>query len=216
MKRAPAILFPFAAAAVAVACSSKPAPVAPLPTATDAGAANDGGMTGTAPPPPDGGLVAPPPSASTATMPTFFTDGGAPPGPAMTEQAMDVALDALVTAAAPKNAPKMADEGNALHNTLAKEGDRDSMMVTLQPGRCYTFIGASLPGQVAQLDVNVYGPPYTVPAYKSDPKDKALPMVAKGAQATCPFLPLAIAYKVEVVATKGAGRATVHVFSRAK
>lgn len=213
MKRSIAILSLTSAAAIAVACSSKPAPVAPLPTATDGGA-GDGGMVGTAPPPPDGGL-APPPSASTATMPTFFTDAGAT-APAMTEQAMDVALDALVTAAATKNAPKMADEGNALHKTLANEGDRDSIMVTMQPGRCYTFIGASLPGQIAQLDVNVYGPPYTLPAYKSDPKDKALPMVAKGTQATCPMLPLAIAYKVEVVAAKGAGRATVHVFSRAK
>jgi hypothetical protein len=209
MKRNFALAFLAAAAAVVACSSNKPNPPMTPTTTADAGA--EAGVI-TAPPPADAGAPAPTPS-----MPTFFTDAGsAPTGPAMTEQAMDVAIDALLAAAATKNAPKMAEEGTPGHQTM-KEGDHFAMMVTLQPNRCYTVIATALPGTVTELEAQFYAPPfYTIGAGKSSPGDKALPIIGKGTAALCPVLPIAVPYKLDVVATKGAGRVGVKVYSRSK
>lgn len=214
MKRSLVIFSLFGAAAVAVACSSnKPNPPMTPTTTSDAG--TDSGVMMGAPPPPDGGLVAVADAGGPA-MPTFFTDAGAAPGPALTEQAMDVAIDALLTAASTKNAPKMAEDGAPGRSTM-KEGDHFAMTITLQPNRCYTIIGAALPGQIANLELHLYAPPFfTTEAFRSGPTDKALPMIAKGTAATCPISPIALPYKLDVVAQKGAGRMGVKVYSRAK
>jgi hypothetical protein len=214
MKRLFALSSLTAAAAIAVACSSnKPPPATPL-APPDAGAGDGGAVTA---PPPDGGLVAAD-AGSGPAMPTFFTDAGSstPTAPAMTDQAMDIAIDALIAAAAAKNAPKMAEEGQPGHTTM-KENDHWAMMVNMQPNRCYTIIATALPGTLAQLDLHLYGPPfYNIEAGKSGAQDKALPIIGKGTAALCPILPIAVPYKLDVVATKGAGRMGVKVYSRAK
>jgi len=166
---------------------------------------------------PDAGAA---PTASTATMPNFFTDAGAAPIPSatpMTDQALDVALDALVTAAAAKNAPKMAEEGTP-GRQMMKEGDHFAMMINLQPNRCYTIIATALPGTVVQLDSKLFAPPFYsgADAGHSAPADKSTPIIGKGTAALCPIVPLAVPYKLDVAATKGAGRIAVHVYSRAK
>lgn len=219
MKRSIALFSMTAAAAIAVACSSnKPNPPMTPSTPVDAGS-EAGAVTAL---PPDGGLVVADAGSSGPAMPTFFTDAGGgtgpatPPGPAMTEQAMDVALDALLAAAATKNAPKMAEEGQPGHQTM-KEGDHWAMMIQMQPNRCYTIVATALPGTISQLDLHLYGPPfYNVEAGKSGATDKALPIIGKGTAALCPMLPLAVPYKLDVVATKGAGRMGVKVYSRSK
>jgi hypothetical protein len=78
-------------------------------------------------------------------------------------------------------------------------------------------VGYSPPGQVTALDVKLLAPPfYNVQAGASGANDKNAPVLGKGKAALCPVLPIAVPYKVDVVATKGAGRIGVQVFSRAK
>lgn len=212
MKRTIALLSCTAAAAIAVACSSnKPNPPMTPSTPADAGA-DAADVTGTAP---DGGPEVA--DAGGPTMPTFFTDAGAgPAAPSMTDQAMDVAIDALLAAAATKNAPKMAEEGQPGHQTM-KEGEHWAMMVQMQPNRCYTIVATALPGTITDLQLHLYGPPfYNVEAGKSGANDKALPVIGKGTAALCPILPIAVPYKLDVVAAKGAGRMGVKVYSRSK
>lgn len=215
MKRA-LVLFSLATAAAAfVACSSnKPNPPMTPTTTSDAG--TEAG-TVTAPPPDAGMAVAD--AGAGPVMPTFFTDAGSPSGPvgpAMTDQAMDVALDALLAAAATKNAPKMAEEGQPGHTTM-KENDHWAMMITMQPNRCYTIIATALPGTISQLELHLYAPPfYTMGAGQSAAGDKALPIIGKGTAALCPILPVAVPYKLDVVAAKGAGRMAVKVYARNK
>lgn len=214
MKRALALFSLTSAAVIAVACSSnKPNPPMTPTTPHDAGAEGGAVMA----PPPDAGPVAVTDAGAGPAMPTFFTDAGSgPTAPAMTEQAMDVALDALLAAAATKNAPKMAEEGQPGHTTM-KENDHWAMMVTLQPNRCYTIIATALPGTISQLELHLYAPPfYTVGAGQSGPQDKALPIIGKGTTALCPILPVAVPYKLDVVAAKGAGRMAVKVYARNK
>jgi hypothetical protein len=174
-----------------------------MPMMTDGGvamadaaadAAPDAGMNPYAQLLPDGGLVAP-------TLPP---------------EALDVAIDTAVNAQAAKLAPKMTLEGQPFRQTLAP-GGRANMVVTLAPGKCYTIIGFSPPGNVTQFDLKLMTPPfYNVEAGHSDPKDKNMPVIAKGKDATCPLAPIAVPYRVDAIATGGGGRVGVYVFSRNK
>ena len=213
MKRTLAVSSFLVGSAVIVACSSKtnPPPVtASVSTTNDAGAPPNAGPMTNGPPP-----IA---DAGGPVMPPFFTnaDAGAPPPAAMTDQAADLAIDAILTATATKNAPKMAEVAPVGRQTM-KEGDHLVMMINLEPNKCYTIIGTSLPGMVTQLDLNLLGPPfYNVSAGASGKTDKAIPIIAKGTAALCPISPVALPYKLDAVATKGAGRIGVKVYSRAK
>jgi hypothetical protein len=194
---------------VAVACQNKPPNPPPTPTPVDAGAPADAG-------PAEAGvaITAPPPSDAGPVGPSFFTDAGAAP-PVSLEAAFDTAIDLAITTAAPKLAPKMDKEGQPARATL-KEGEHFGMVVSLAPGRCYTFIGFSPPGQVSQLDLKLLAMPLNVEAGKSGATDKAMPVMGKGTAAICPVLPVAVPYKLDVAATKGAGRMGVYVYARNK
>jgi hypothetical protein len=213
MRKTFALVAPLSCAlAAAVACSSnKPAPVAPTTTPDAGPVAVDG-----AAPPPVTAAPAADAGAPAPVYPTFFTsDAGASAPPAMTDQALDQVIDVGVAAVAAKAAPKMDKEGQPGRATL-KEGEHFGMVVTLQPNRCYTFIGFSPPGAVAQLDLKLYAMPLNVEAGKSSPGDKAAPVMGKGTAAICPLLPVAVPYKLDAVATKGQGRMGVWVYARNK
>ena len=149
--------------------------------------------------------------------PTFFTGDAGATGPvAIGEAALDAAIDLAIATAAPTLAPKMEKEGQPGRATL-KEGEHFSMMVNLAPNRCYTIVANSPPGAVEKLDLKLYGPPlFNIEAGKSGPNDKNMPVIGKGTAALCPIVPLAVPYKIDVAATKGAGRIGVHVFARNK
>jgi hypothetical protein len=154
-----------------------------------------------------------------ATGPAFFTDAGTTTTtPVVTDQVVDAAIDLAITTASAKVAPKMAEEGQPGRATL-KEGEHFAMVVTLQPNRCYTFVAFSPPGSISQLDMKLLGVAIAVEAGKSSPPDKATPglsVMGKTTGAICPILPVPVPYKVDVVATKGAGRMGVKVFARNK
>jgi hypothetical protein len=206
-----AISFVSVVAAVAACSSDKPKPVVPTTPPPDAGA--DMG---------DAGPMTDPDAGTTATGPVFFTSDDAgttePQPPAVGEQALDAAIDLAIQTAAAKVAPNMTKEGQPGRATL-KEGEHYNMVVTLAPGRCYTFVAFSPPGNITQLDQKLLGVALAIEAGKSSPPDKSMPgmsVMGKGKDAICPLLPVPVPYKVDVIATKGAGRMGVQVFSRNK
>lgn len=143
-------------------------------------------------------------------------DGGTTPATPTNPGGDDAALDAALAAAAAKHAPKMTPAGSVGRATLAPN-EHFNMIVNMEPGRCYTIIGVSAPGQVQQLDLKLLMPPfYTVMAGNSGANDKNTPVIGKGTQALCPIIPLAVPYKVDAVATKGAGRIAVQAYARSK
>lgn len=202
---------------IGLACSSNnPQPIAP--TSFEAGI-GFGQFDGGGAPPPNN--PAPP-----ASSPPFFTgqpDAGAPPpaastAPAVTDQVLDTGIDLAINTVVPKVAPNMKLEGAPGRATL-KEGEHFGMVVTLQPNACYTFVGFSPPGSINQLDITLMGIPLNVQAGKSGAADKTMPgisVMGKGKDAICPISLVPLPYKVDVAATKGAGRMGVHVFTRSK
>ena len=202
------------AAFVPIACG-KTAPVVPS-LSIDAGFSlgGDGGRT-------DGGAdssvpvaTAPPPASGAPAA-----SGSAPPAgsaAALLGPALDAAIDVGIQAQAAKDAPGMSVDGQIGHTTLA-EGGTFNMLVTLQPGRCYTIIAMSAPLQVAQLEVKLLAPPlFNVEAGRSGAGDKNPAVLGKGKSHTCPISPIAIPYRVDVTSRKGIGRVGVAVFSKAK
>lgn len=191
-----------------VACSSKKPnpPVTPVATA-DAGADDAGALDGSAGDPEggvaDGGLA------------QDMTDGGLV-APAIPAEALDVAIDTAVAAQAGKLAPKMTLEGQPLRATL-QPGERANMVVTMAPGKCYTFVAFSPPGNVSKIELKLMSPPfYNVEAAKSGAGDKSTAVIGKGSAPQCPISPIAVPYRVDAIAAQGGGRIGVYVYSRSR
>lgn len=198
-------LFLLAAAGLIPLACGKTAPVAPT-LSLDAGLSVGGEGA-----PADAGPSAMPLDAGAASPSATPT----PSSSASPMALLDPALDAAIQAQAAKDAPGMSVEGQIGHATLA-EGGAFSMVTTLQPGRCYTIVALSGPMQVAQLEVKLMGLPLNVEAGRSPATDKNPAVLGRGKNATCPIAPIAIPYRVDVTARKGAGRIGVAVYSRAK
>ena len=186
--------------AMLMACGSKKDAVAPQP-AWDAG---------------------PMPSASAGPV-MMPVDAGAPGATmdaggglaAVGDALADGAIDLAIGTAGAKAAPKMDKEGATTHTTV-KEGDHFGMAISMQPGRCYTIVGYAPPGSVTQLELKLLGVPLNNEAGHSPAGEKNMPVIGKGAAATCPVLPVAMPYKIDAAAVHGAGRIGIQVFSRPK
>ena len=213
-KSLPLVLLLAVSAFVPAACSKTPA----VPSLSlDAGVALGFGEGGA--PAPSGSPMAsssavPSASASTAAS---GSASAAPSGSAaaLLAAGVDAALDAAIVAQAVKDAPGMTAEGGPGHETL-QQGGHFGMVVTLQPGKCYTIIAMSAPLQVSELDVHLFMLPLNLESGHSPPTDKNPAVLGRGAQKTCPVSPIAVPYKVDVSARKGAGRIAVGVFSKSK
>jgi hypothetical protein len=130
--------------------------------------------------------------------------------------AVDGAIDLAIKAAAAKDAANMTQEGTSAVATV-QAGQAFNQVVTLQPNRCYTIIGFSPPGQVAELELKLMAPPlYNIEAGKSGANDKAMPIIGKGKNALCPILPIPVPYRIDATAKKGGGRIGIQVFARNK
>jgi hypothetical protein len=204
-------------AALGAACGSNKANInASASLNSDAGASDaasdaammEGGMM-------DAAVADAAPDAGLGNPYGAFVDGGIAP-PTIPPEGLDVAIDTAVNAQAGKLAPKMTLEGQPLRATLT-QGGRANMIVTMAPGKCYTFVAFSPPGQVAQLELHLMTPPfYNVEAAKSGAGDKNQPVIGKGTTPQCPVSPIAVPYRLDAVAAQGAGRVGVYVFSRSK
>jgi hypothetical protein len=211
-KSLPLVLLLAVSAFVPAACSKTPA----VPTLSlDAGLALGVGEGGA--PAPSGSPMASSSAAPSASTAASGSASAAPSGsaPALLAAGVDAALDAAIVAQAVKDAPGMTAEGGSGHETL-QQGGHFGMVVTLQPGKCYTIIAMSAPLQVSELDVHLFMLPLNLESGHSPPTDKNPAVLGRGAQKTCPVSPIAVPYKVDVSARKGAGRIAVGVFSKSK
>lgn len=208
-KTLPLIALLSTAALVPLACSKDP--VVPS-LSLDAGFGL--GPTDAGPQPPATGPVgsapadAAAPDAGPAAVPSVAASALA--------QAIDSALDLAMSTQAGKDAPGMAPEGAPGRATL-QQNEHFNMIVNMAPGRCYTVIAMSAPLQVSELEVKLLAPPlYNIEAGRSPATDKNPAVLGRGKNMTCPLLPVAIPYKVDVTAKTGAGRILVQVFSKSK
>ena len=218
----PLVLLFVAAGALPLACGKKdnwPGPKVGL--SVTAGLGGDGGPDDAAPS--GDGAIAITSDAGPAGDAALAVAGdaapsasGAPSASAGVVDLTDAALEQQIKTLAAKHAPGMQAEGQPIRADL-QEGGHAVALVTLQPGKCYTIIGASpKPVGVKDLDVKLLAPPFFTLSAGEDGTADNTPMIGKAPKPLCPALPLPLAYKVDVVAKKGAGRALVQVFSKLK
>ncbi len=124
-------------------------------------------------------------------------------------------VEAGIKKAAAKHAPGMQPDGQLAKGTL-QEGGHLEMMVNMQAGKCYAIIGYSPPGGVKDLDLHLLAPPFYNILSGEDTTDDNVPIVGKGPNPMCPVIPVAIPYKVDMFAQKGAGPVGVQLYSKTK
>lgn len=174
------------------------------------------------PPPPAVPLAPSQPTVTPTSAPIATNPPGpvAPPAPAPgSPEALlllvDQALDVAMLAQGDREAPGMKPDGQPLRVTL-RENELSAFVVTLHPGRCYTFIAMSAPLQVTQLEMKMMLLPFNIEALRTAPKDTNPAFIGRGTAPTCPVAPFDIQYRIDVTAKRGAGRVVAQMFSRPK
>ncbi len=123
--------------------------------------------------------------------------------------------DAGIKALALNAAAGMSPEGQEATGTL-QEGGHLSFMVPMQGGKCYTLIGFSPPGQIKNVDLNLLAPPFYNVLAGQDTSDDNAPIIGKAPKPMCPIVPVALNYKVDIVARSGSGSVAVQLYSKSK
>jgi len=123
--------------------------------------------------------------------------------------------DACIKAIALQNAQGMNVEGQEATGTL-QEGGHLAFMVPMQGGKCYTLIGCSPPGQIKNVDLNLLAPPFYNFLAGQDTTDDNHPIIGGGGKPMCPIVPMALNYKVDIVARSGSGSVAVQLYSKQK
>ena len=123
--------------------------------------------------------------------------------------------DAGIKALALNAASGMSAEGQEATGTL-QEGGHLSFMVPMQGGKCYTLIGFSPPGQIKNVDLNLLAPPFYNVLAGQDTSDDNAPIIGKAPKPMCPIVPVALNYKVDIVARSGSGSVAVQLYSKSK
>jgi len=123
--------------------------------------------------------------------------------------------EAGLRAYALKSAPGMQAEGDEMKQSLT-EGQHAVMMVTMQAGKCYTVVGYSAPGAVADVDINMLAPPLYMTLAGQDLTHNNTPTIGAGANAMCPVIAYPLQYKLDVFARKGTGVVAVQLYSKPK
>ncbi|MCU0694634.1 MAG: hypothetical protein MUF54_24915 [Polyangiaceae bacterium] len=196
-------------AALPIACNKKKEPENPQPFVAGTGGAYNqgpyGGPTGTPTGPATGGAATTP--TTTPTTPTATGTGTGPAQPTVLDPAVQTMLRQAMRPLAQQKAAGMRPEGDMLTGVL-QEGQTLEMQTMLQPGKCYTVVGAGMP-MISELDIQML-------AVAPIPGAPGLPMAqdnTQGAQtALAPTpncykyaLPLPAQVKIIVKATAGGG-----------
>lgn len=174
-------------------------------------------------PPPPATPIAPntpqPNSAPIATSPPGpVAPAPVTPAPGSPEAMLlvvDQALDVAMLAQGDREAPGMKPDGQPLRVTL-RENELSAFVVTLHPGRCYTFIAMSAPLMVTQLEMKMMLLPFNIEALRTNARDTNPAFIGRGTAPTCPVAPFDIQYRIDVTAKRGAGRVVAQMFSRPK
>ncbi len=112
-------------------------------------------------------------------------------------------------------APGMQPDGASVKDTLTPDGHK-SVLVTLQGGKCYTFIAFSPPGQVTNVDLHLLTPPFYNMEAGHDDNNTNTAVIGRGNAPLCPFTPFPVQYKLDVHAKGGQGAIGVQMFSKTK
>jgi hypothetical protein len=134
-------------------------------------------------------------------------DAAAPTGPG--PETLDPGLAAL----AQKAAPDMTAEGLPLKTTLAA-GAHSQAPITMQPGRCYSIIGFSPAGAVADLDLALLAAAAGNQPIAQDGSQDGSPVIGPSPSPLCPNFPQATQYTLDIFAKVGAGVVGVQVLSK--
>lgn len=169
------------------------APGQPCPPPTSAGPAST-------PPPPS---ACPPGAVYNPLDPNTFgcAQGGLDP------------LELGIRAAAARYAPGMSPEGQIAKGTVA-EGGHVQFIVSMDASHCYTVVGYGI--GVQELDVTLLAPPLYNLAAGQDATAGPIAVLAPAPQPLCPQIPLAIPYKVDLLARRGGGYIGAQVYSKPK
>jgi hypothetical protein len=218
-----AITIPLAAMPVACGGKDKPATAPPVASAS---VSTPPAATGSAPVASATASAAPSASAPNPLAAILTTDpnqiaamiaaaASAVPaviGPAVPGDPIEAGIKGL----AAKHAPGMQPVGGVARGDLKEGGDHVSMMVNLEPGKCYAIIGFSPKDGVRDLDLRLLVPPLYNFLAGEDVTDDNAPVIGKAPNPMCPILPVTIAYKVDISSQKGAGKAGVQLFAKTK
>jgi hypothetical protein len=174
----------------------------PPPAGTVAPAPTGSGVPGLGGVPVDPNLLAQIAAAGAAVMGGGVIPAGDP-------------IEAGIKAEAAKSAPGMQPEGASVKDTLAADGHR-SLLVTLQGGKCYTFVAFSPAGQVTAVDLHLLLPPLYILEAGKDDANRNVAVIGRGTNPLCPVAPFAVQYKLDVHAKAGQGLIGLQMFSKTK
>jgi hypothetical protein len=124
-------------------------------------------------------------------------------------------IESGVRGVASKAAPGMQPVAPIAKGTLQEKGHSE-MMVTLEVGKCYSIVGYSPEGGVADLDLHLLAPPLYNILTGEDTTDDNMPVVAKAPNSICPAVAVPLPYKVDIFADRGSGAFGVELYSKAK
>jgi hypothetical protein len=178
--------------------SSTPDPVAPV----DPNACPPGQLC--PPPAPPAPTVTAPAPAPTATA----TTSAATPLPPLAGAAVTPVLSGMAST----DAPGMKPDGSPFAGQF-KEGDTLEQAINIQPGKCYTVVGASI-GGIVELDIQLVAQTAPLPPMVLAQDSTTGPTATLGAKGQCFRNPLPVGGpgKVILKATKGAGLAAAQVY----
>ncbi len=121
--------------------------------------------------------------------------------------------EAGLRAAASQHAPGMSPEGQVAKGNLA-EGGHVGFVVNMEPTKCYAVVAYG--AGVTDLDVHLLAPPFYNFVAGQDGMAGPTAVVGAAPKPLCPLIPMAVPYKIDLHAKKGAGQVAAQVYSKAK
>jgi hypothetical protein len=157
-----------------------------------------------------------PGTAATAPGATPAPGTAAPAANPLVDQAIAMAIKALIMPRAATEAKGMKEDGQVVAGNV-QEGGTLTQEFMLMPGKCYTILGQGLP-PVAQVDLQLAAKPLvpTLPAavLAASNTQAPNPSIASGKNCYKNPFPIAAQVVLTVKATKGAGAVGAQVYSK--
>lgn len=122
-------------------------------------------------------------------------------------------LDAMLKTETDKLAKGMTSDAPPTKG-MVQEGSKLEVVVTLQPGRCYSIVAVSAQGTSLDMDL-LMAPFFTMSAGKNS-KTGNVALIGGSSNPLCPLAILPIPYRLDVTAKKGSGQVVVQVLSKTK
>lgn len=164
---------------------------------------------------PPGQYCPPPASSLAATPPAPTTTAPAPAGSAATPLPLGAAaVTPLLQGMGASEAPNMKADGSVFAGQF-QEGQTLEQPFNIQPGKCYTVVGASI--GITELDIQIVAQAAPLPPVVLAQDDTTGPSATLGGKKSGCWknpTPLAAPGKVILKATKGSGMAAAQVFSK--